>query len=341
MGREAYERLVEPLLTGIYAGDGARLSLGATFPQLRALEREHGCLLRGLKAREPVTPATVSPFLSMPTGLGELVEALERALLATGRVTIRRATAVSALRGPLPGQPARVTLASGEALEADAVVVATARAGRRDAAAAGRRGPRRGARRHRARLDRDGDAGLREGGRPRPLDATGYVMPRAEGRPVLACTWVSSKLAGRAPDGMALMRVFLGGGANPELPARDDATLLAHGPRGAARDAGRDGRAAARARRALARRDAAVRARAHRARRPHRGARRRRCRGSRSPATRTAASASPTASARARRPACAPWRTSAPRPRSPGAELRAPAARVGVAATARVAAASR
>ena len=41
-GREAYEALVEPLLTGIYGGDGDLLSLRATFPQLRAIEIEHG-----------------------------------------------------------------------------------------------------------------------------------------------------------------------------------------------------------------------------------------------------------------------------------------------------------
>ncbi|HKO17084.1 MAG TPA: protoporphyrinogen oxidase, partial [Gemmatimonadaceae bacterium] len=51
LGRESYERLVEPLLSGIYAGDGARLSILATFPQLVALEQEHGGLLRGMLAR--------------------------------------------------------------------------------------------------------------------------------------------------------------------------------------------------------------------------------------------------------------------------------------------------
>src|SRR6185312_10472049 len=51
LGREAYDRIVEPLMAGIYGGDGDRLSLRATFPQLRALELEHGSLLRGLEAQ--------------------------------------------------------------------------------------------------------------------------------------------------------------------------------------------------------------------------------------------------------------------------------------------------
>jgi oxygen-dependent protoporphyrinogen oxidase len=44
----------------------------------------------------------------------------------------------------------------------------------------------------------------------------------------MACTWASSKLPGRAPDGMALFRLFLGGARRPELPVQDDDVLLAH-----------------------------------------------------------------------------------------------------------------
>jgi oxygen-dependent protoporphyrinogen oxidase len=50
MGREAYERLVEPLISGIYAGDGEQLSLNATLPHLRQLEREYGSVTGGLLA---------------------------------------------------------------------------------------------------------------------------------------------------------------------------------------------------------------------------------------------------------------------------------------------------
>src|SRR5204862_5176295 len=50
MGRQMYERLFEPLLSGIFAGDGARLSLLATFPQLREFEKQNGGMLRGISA---------------------------------------------------------------------------------------------------------------------------------------------------------------------------------------------------------------------------------------------------------------------------------------------------
>ena len=235
MGREAYDRLVEPLLTGIYAGDGARLSLAATFPQLRALEREHGSLLRGLRARGTTSPAatsaTGSAFFSMPTGLEELIEALERTLTATGRVTIRRGAPARALRGPgAAGESgiAAVRLADGATLTGDAIVLAlpvreaaVLLAPLDTALARDLRG---------IPLGSTATVTLAYATRevPRALDATGYVVPRAEGRAVMACTWASSKLPGRAPDGMALFRLFLGGARRPELPVQDDDLLLAH-----------------------------------------------------------------------------------------------------------------
>jgi oxygen-dependent protoporphyrinogen oxidase len=74
LGPEAYERLVEPLMTGIYGGDGDRLSLQATFPQLRALELEHGSVLQGLRAQSPAG-ARRPPFLGLRAGVGDLVDA--------------------------------------------------------------------------------------------------------------------------------------------------------------------------------------------------------------------------------------------------------------------------
>lgn len=237
LGCEAYERLVEPLLTGIYAGDGAQLSIESTFPQLRAIERAHGSLLRGLRTRAtaPTAGAAPSPFLSLPTGLAELIEALERALLATGRVRILRGAPVRALHAPVSDgwstPRVRVVLdASGldaSTLDADAVIVAT------PATAA-------------APLLRPIDAALAtELGAvpygstatvtlayaladvPRALDGTGYVVPRAAGRAVMACTWLSSKWAGRVPADAALFRVFLGGAHRPELVHLDEPELAA------------------------------------------------------------------------------------------------------------------
>jgi len=53
----------------------------------------------------------------------------------------------------------------------------------------------------------------------RPLDGYGYVIPRREGRRALACTWPSTKFPHRAPDGYALIRVFVGrAGQESDIP---------------------------------------------------------------------------------------------------------------------------
>jgi oxygen-dependent protoporphyrinogen oxidase len=62
---------------------------------------------------------------------------------------------------------------------------------------------------------------------PRPLDGYGYLIPRAENQPVLACTWTSTKFANRAPAGFGLIRVFIGRAGTDALVARSDDELVA------------------------------------------------------------------------------------------------------------------
>jgi len=230
LGGEVYERLVEPLMAGIYAGDGDRLSLAATFPHLRAAELAHGGLIRGVLAARAAVPAPVAgeriwpPFVSPARGMAELVDALAAALVAAG-VNVRTGAGVTALR-PVGGGY-EIVLHSGERLSTDAVIVAVPA----PVAAA-------------VVADLDPDlAGIlaaiphassaivtlayAEDELPRPLDAHGYVIPRAEGRPVLACTWTSAKWAGRAPTGVALIRVFVGRFGQDEMVAAPDADLVA------------------------------------------------------------------------------------------------------------------
>ncbi|MFT4041433.1 MAG: protoporphyrinogen oxidase, partial [Thermomicrobiales bacterium] len=243
LGDEAWERLVEPLMAGIYAADGDQLSLAATFPQLQTAEREHGGLIKGVVAARRQGPANgappKAPFLTPAAGLGTMVEALTAELRAAG-ATIRTGVAVTALARHGTGYQLR--LDTGETLAADAVVIAT---------------PAHVA----ADLLRGIDAPLAEDltGIPhsstaivtlayrteqiaRPLTSHGYVVPRVVGGPVLACTWSSRKWGGRAPDGYDLLRVFLGRSGNGEaLLEFDDATLLAIAREEVARRLGAEG----------------------------------------------------------------------------------------------------
>jgi len=69
--------------------------------------------------------------------------------------------------------------------------------------------------------------GYRREAIPQALDGFGFVVPRSERRPILACTFSSVKYPGRAPDGHALLRVFLGGALDEGLLKEDDEALVA------------------------------------------------------------------------------------------------------------------
>jgi oxygen-dependent protoporphyrinogen oxidase len=226
LGREAYENLIEPLMSGIYAGDGDQLSLASTFPYLRDLELKYGSLARGaLKMRAQSNGKAVqgsrSAFLTPTTGLVEIVEKLVEALLANS-ATLRLNTSVS--RISKIDNHYQVEGNDGSRLEGDFVILAT------PAFASGRL---------LASLDPLLASDLqsipyastatislayRLSDIPRELDGYGYVIPRREGRKALACTWTSTKFPHRAPDGYALIRVFVGR-AGEDIPWNEDDLL--------------------------------------------------------------------------------------------------------------------
>ncbi len=220
LGRETYEWLVEPLLSGIYAGDGRELSLEATFPQLAALERERGSLRRAM-GRPSGRPNVLPPFVTPRGGLGEIVEALVSRL---PRESLRLGAAVERLE--VEGDGFLLLLAGGEGIACDAVLLATPAF-----AAANTLGP----------LDAELARALSEipfvstatvslaypaPAVPRRLDGYGYLSPRAEGGPLVACTWTSNKFPGRVPAAHVLVRLFLGRAGMDEVVRRPDEELL-------------------------------------------------------------------------------------------------------------------
>jgi oxygen-dependent protoporphyrinogen oxidase len=125
-GSEAYDWLIEPLLSGIYAGDGETLSLESTFPQMRETNCVHGSLLRPLLFGRNGGPDASSPtrtgFVTLKGGMGELVEALTMRMAGA---SILVGTRVKRVRGAVVGRGYCVELADGRTIEADTVVLAT------------------------------------------------------------------------------------------------------------------------------------------------------------------------------------------------------------------------
>jgi protoporphyrinogen/coproporphyrinogen III oxidase len=227
LGREAWERLVEPLMAGIYAADGDQLSLAATFPQLRQAERDHGGLIRGVLAARRVVPSVAPPrsaFLTPVGGMDELVTELANRLQNAG-ATVRTSAPVTAVTPSAAGYCLR--LATGEAIDATAVILAAPAFVAADLVIgfAPALAAELGAIPHASTAIVTLAFGRHEIGHP--LDGHGYVVPRIEGGPILACTWSSRKWAHRAPAGWELIRVFVGRAGREDALTGDDASLVA------------------------------------------------------------------------------------------------------------------
>ncbi len=89
LGREVFERLVEPLVSAVYAADMEKLSLLATLPRFREMERQHGSLIRAMRRQKKMHPklrsesgARYSMFVTLRDGLSSLVDALAARLPA-------------------------------------------------------------------------------------------------------------------------------------------------------------------------------------------------------------------------------------------------------------------
>ena len=254
-GREAVERLADPLLSGIFGGNASQLSARTVLPRLVEMESKYGSLTRGMlaahrqmrakakaaakkngaangnghgQAGSNSRPAARSIFTSLRGGMQQLIDTLAARL---DPASVRLATPVSGLAQVEGGW--RVQAGEDTVLKAemyDTVIVAS------PAWAAGTLlGPV------------DAELGEELGAIPysssitvnliydeaklgRLPDGFGFLVPASEGRAMLACTFVHRKFLGRTPPGSprrAVLRAFLGGMKNDALLAGTDAALVA------------------------------------------------------------------------------------------------------------------
>ncbi len=220
-GREALERLAEPLMAGIHCGDPARLSVDELFPRLVELERRHGSLTRAFTRPGSEGSSSATVFASLKRGLGTMVEALASRLpegtIWTGRAVtaIERAetgfrsrvegaeihSSVLVLALPLrvaeklvQGLAPRVADRLSEIATVSSAVVFHA-------------------------FERDGVS--------HPMNGYGFIVPRSEPSRLLAGAFVSTKFPNRAPESQALIRTFLGGTREPDVLSLADDEIVA------------------------------------------------------------------------------------------------------------------
>jgi oxygen-dependent protoporphyrinogen oxidase len=222
LGHEALERIAEPLMAGIYAGDAEHLSMSTNFPQLVQLEAKKRSLVLGTleNSRHPVPgegQRVLRPtFMSLRGGLGQMVDALVSQLKDTRIFTGKRPIALK--RAGTPGEERyELELDDGTIVRSGSVVLAT---------------PAYASAELLKDLSPEASAILSSipyvstatvslifdrATFPLPLDGSGFVIAPNDNRKITACTWVSSKWPTHSPTDRVLVRCFLGRAGHEEV----------------------------------------------------------------------------------------------------------------------------
>jgi oxygen-dependent protoporphyrinogen oxidase len=229
LGREAFEKLIDPMASGIYAGDPEKMSLKSCFPRIFDLESNYGSLIRALmklkrearKTGKKVGPGPGGVLTSFYDGMEVFIRAL-KTFLGDRLKTESRVISIDK-----KGDIYTVFFSDNSKIEAERVVLAT---------------PAHAT----AEIVKDFDKKLSTvtGDIPYPpvsvvclgymkskikqsLDGFGFLVPKREDRSILGTLWDSSIFPNRAPEGYVLLRSMLGGARATALALQDN-DRLAH-----------------------------------------------------------------------------------------------------------------
>ncbi|QDU45071.1 Protoporphyrinogen oxidase [Symmachiella dynata] len=229
LGREVLDRIVQPLVGGIYTSDPEKLSLRATLPRFLDMEKEHRSLIRASRRQSARrkdnsgSGARYGLFATFATGISELFAAL---IASLKNCDVRMNTAVTRLTPGPENASATLETADGRHEEFDAVIAALPayRVGDLVAAFAAPLAAQLQS------IEYASSAIVVTGHRladvANPLNAFGLVIPAVENRKILAVSFTSRKFPDRAPNDCVQLRTFVGGAMQPELLELDDEQLL-------------------------------------------------------------------------------------------------------------------
>lgn len=264
LGREALERMAQPMIGGIYTADPEQLSLRATMPRFLEMEREHGSVIRALRKQNKGAPVARGPasrgsgptessgtaqgtsgaryslFLSFDRGMQLLTDKLAERISnfkseisdlqsqisyedSSNQPRIRLNTTVESIERECVDSAGehskhwKIKTDQNDTILADAVCLALpAYVSARLLSSVDTR----------VASELEGisyassatiNLAYKREDIPHPLDGFGFVVPFIEKRTVMACTFSSVKFPGRAPEGHALLRAFVGGALQPQL----------------------------------------------------------------------------------------------------------------------------
>lgn len=219
-GQEALERLVQPLVGGIYTSDPEKLSLKATLPRFIEMEQRHGSLIRASRQmaktaskNEHASGARYGLFTTLAGGTSELIQALADNVAQGAEI---QTNALVQRIAPQSDSTYQVIVEGQEPLTVDRVILTLPTYRVADLVDT---------------FATDWANALREieyasttivvsGHRlvdvEHPLDAFGLVIPAIERRRILAVSFTSRKFPNRAPEGRVQLRTFVGGAMQPE-----------------------------------------------------------------------------------------------------------------------------
>jgi oxygen-dependent protoporphyrinogen oxidase len=229
LGREVVDRLVEPLLGGVYAGDAYRISMRSAVPQLFEAARTHASLteaVRAVQGRTAAAPRSGPVFMGIRGGIGTLPLAVARSVRSRGGDIVTDAP-VTELRRTAPA--GWRVVAGGRVLRADAVVVAAPA----PAAAGLLRAEAPAAAAELAAVEYASMAlvtlAYRRADAQALPEGSGFLVPPVDGRTIKASTFASRKwgwIAEEDPD-LVVLRTSVGRYGETEILGRDDAGLVA------------------------------------------------------------------------------------------------------------------
>lgn len=228
LGREVYDRLVQPLIGGIYTADPAKLSMQAAMPEFVAMEKEWGNLTRGVrekatKTKREGTGARYGMFLGLREGMGSLVDAITARL---PNDCVRLNSKIQSVRRQGDRWQVEIEGAAHTSEDFNAIILAT----RAPHAATLLQDVNRELSQELASIQYASAAvpilGYRRDQITHPLNGFGFVVPFIEKRQILSGSFTSIKFPGRAPDDSVLFRVFIGGACQEELVTLPDEDLF-------------------------------------------------------------------------------------------------------------------
>ena len=214
LGTEAFTRIAQPMIGGIYTSDAENLSLKSTFPRFLEMEKTHGSIIKALRAQKKqatetskdTSGARYSLFLSFKSGMQTLVDTLAKAVSASIKLNAR----VEQIQQNTDATGWHVSLATGETLNSELLCIALP-AIQTGALIQSVSKPLA------TKLNTIPYASsatinlaFRRPDITHPLDGMGFVVPATENLSIIGCSFSSIKFENRAPEEQVLLRAFIG-----------------------------------------------------------------------------------------------------------------------------------